>query len=110
MNRYREEVARVLATHHARLELGLCKSREQEPFVCQMSERLKRNKIAHSIVLTRDFDVIFRLPEYLFKADNLLQTIFSGCLIERDEAAWIISDLVNEYAQIRLVKENEDGF
>lgn len=107
MKNYREAVQRIIAIHHARLEMGLSKTREDEPFVLQMSQRLNRNKLAHSITLTEYFDTVFVLPEKIMKDDYLLKTIFSDCDITRDNNAYIVS---LDDKQIRLIKENEHGF
>lgn len=109
MTNYREQVQRVIAIHHARLELSLSKAREQERFVQQVDEILTRNHITHRFGLTRDFDVIFRLPANLMQAENFLQTLFTGHLLTKDKQGWVLSDGNNECVQVHLMQENDDG-
>lgn len=109
MNAYREQIQRIIAIHHARLELGLSKAREQERFVQQIDEILTRNHIPHRFGLTRNFDVIFRLPANLMPAENLLRTLFAGCLLTQDKQGWVLSDSTNECVQVHLMQENDCG-
>ena len=109
MMNYREQVQRVLSVHHARIELGLNKVREQEMFVSRIGDILRRNCIEHSLHLNLQFDVVFRLPEHIMGAENLLRTVFVGCYLERGGKGWIVSDAVHEYLQVRLMGDNDDG-
>lgn len=70
---YREQVQRVLSIHHARIELGLSRSREQEGFVRLVGNVLKRNKITFKTHLNTDFEVVFTLSA---KDAGLLKHLF----------------------------------
>lgn len=109
MNTYREQVQRVLAVHHARIEFGLSKAREQEPFVARVAACLTRHQVAFKLGLTREFDTVFRLPENLIRAENLLRTLFSGCLVEKSAQGWIVSDECDDALQVLLKSDDDDG-
>lgn len=109
MSNYREQVQRVLAIHHARMELGLSKAREQEPFVARVAACFTRHQVAFKLGLNQNFDVCFRLPENIIHAENLLRTLFSGCLVERCAKGWILSDERDDALQVLLKSDDDDG-
>lgn len=106
---YREQVQRVLSVHHARIELGLSKAREQEAFVSRIGDILRRNRIPYTLVLNLQFDVVFRLPAPIIHAENLLKILFVGCDLVRVNRDWIVSDTAHEYLQISLIEDDDDG-
>ncbi|HFC8471391.1 TPA: hypothetical protein ACFP3X_000344 [Neisseria subflava] len=52
---YRELVERQLAVRHADLELGLSRSREQEPFVIHVSNLLDKAGFEYTVRMNKDF-------------------------------------------------------
>ena len=52
---YRELVERQLAVRHADLELGLSRSREQEPFVIHVSNLLDKAGVEYTVRMNKDF-------------------------------------------------------
>ena len=99
---YRSEVERVIAAHHARLEMGLGHAREQEAFVRRVADVLTRNRVPFTWGLNTDFDAAFRLPENVMAAPSLLKTLFSGCVLAHARRGLVLSDAENEYIQVRF--------
>ena len=53
VNSYRGEVERVIAVHHARLEMGLSRAREQEAFVRRVADVLTRHRVPFANAVCR---------------------------------------------------------
>lgn len=83
---YREHVHRVLSKHHARIELGLAKSREQKRFAEYIAQFLRQRQIPFCFDLNDDFDAIFDLPQF----SGCLKTLFSHFWVEADGTQWIV--------------------
>lgn len=83
---YREHVHRVLAKHHARLEIGLAQARKQARFVERISDILYKNHVSAHFHLNDDFDAIFYLPTF----SGSLKTLFPYFWCEEDGAEWVV--------------------
>lgn len=75
---YQEHINRVLAKHHARLEMGLAQARKQARFVERVADIFIK-----IILFTRS---IFYLPEF----SGCLKRVFPHFWVERDGAEWVI--------------------
>ena len=102
VNSYRAEVERVIAVHHARLEMGLSRAREQEAFVRRVADVLMRHRVAFTWGLDTDFDAVFRLADDVTGEEPLLQTLFAGCLLARTPDGFVLGDARQEYIQVRF--------
>ena len=102
VNSYRSEVERVIAVHHARLEMGLSRAREQEVFVRRVADVLTRHRVPFAWGLDTDFDAVFRLADDVTGEETLLQTLFAGCLLARTPDGFVLVDARHEYIQVRF--------
>lgn len=107
MTTYRELVQRTLACRHADLELGLSRTREQEPFVIHVSELLDKAGIDYAVRMDKDFQTTFNL-EYpntsydIFKR-AVWQTISAYyCVCNDGDGLEIASNRPNGYS-VRIV-------
>ena len=100
VNSYRGEVERVIAVHHARLEMGLSRAREQEAFVRRLDDVLTRHRVPFAWGLDTDFDAVFRLADGVAGAETLLQTLFAGCILARTPDGFVLADAQQEYIQV----------
>ncbi|MDO4879561.1 MAG: hypothetical protein Q3966_09790 [Neisseria sp.] len=61
MTAYRELVQRTLAAHHADMELGLSRARENEAFIHQVAARLDAARLSYRVGMDRRFNVSFSM-------------------------------------------------
>lgn len=83
---YREHIQRVMAKHHARLEMGLAQARKQARFMDRVADIFYKNHTVYTFHLNDDFDAIFYLPEF----SGCLKRVFPHFWVERDGAEWVI--------------------
>ncbi len=83
---YREHIQRVMAKHHARLEMGLAQARKQARFVERVADIFYKNHTVYTFHLNDDFDAIFYLPEF----SGCLKTLFPYFCVECDGAEFVI--------------------
>ena len=95
---YREQVQRMAAMYHAKIELGLGKAREQEAWVKRLLARLQRQRIACTWRLNTDFDTEIRVS-----LDDLplLKCMFAREPFAADTAqSWV---LVSDAGEVRFI-------
>lgn len=83
---YREHVHRVIAKHHARLEMGLAQARKQARFVERVADIFYKNHTVYAFHLNDDFDVIFYLNGFL----GSLKSLFPHFWVEEDGTEWVM--------------------
>lgn len=91
MNAYHEMVNRVLAVKQAELEMGLVKSREQKPFIEQVSRVLDKTSWDYVAVMDKDFNVCFTLERGVVDFKNQYQAVRQA-LAERFEVAFGVAE------------------
>ena len=104
---YRQAVQRVLAKHHARLELGLSRSREQEPFVMRVAACLHRAAIPYYLQLTDDLDAVFVVPSSYTSSIHTLLACMGGIDVGKESFGWVVSDAAQAHIQVQIMWETQ---
>lgn len=99
ISNYREQVQRMLDLHHAQIELGLNRAREQEKFAHKVATVLKRNQVPFKAILNRDFSLVF---EIYIKDIAYLKTMFFGYVMELEGNGYVLSEPMYDGVQVML--------
>ncbi|QMT33465.1 hypothetical protein [Conchiformibius steedae] len=99
MMNYREQVQRVLSIYHARAELGLSRSREQETFARLVYGLLKRNQIPFNWHLNRDFDAVFTVSR---QHAGSLKRLFEPHTLAFEQGGAVLSQYGQDGIQVRF--------
>ena len=99
---YQEHINRVLARHHARVELGLAHARNIEPFVLRVANILSVHRVKYIFNLNDDFEPIFTVQEF----SGCLKTLFKYLSVEQDGTCYVVSNPMMPEIQV-VVKLEE---
>ena len=101
---YREQVQRVVSGHHARLELGLSRAREQESFVNYVMDKLKAARIAFTWQLDTSFNAQFWVSH---QDKSSLKALFGDYWQCDGSQQMVLNQECDEAVQVRFIWKDD---